>query len=614
MIAALLLLARSFLERLDLPRPSTAAILEATQASRSRAYELTGALTALLPSLVQPVGRPKRPQPSPTPGPEGALEVTHRVLRYLLSHPGASTDTGGRRFYSEGFRRFVLDLRADADDLDLEAFADAVEVPIGTLDGWLRTRAPPEPDETPRADASSLEGTSLHIQTVIAAWRTWSGPFAAFVDHVNDNLRIPLGRSFIARVLFTYNERTPRRRSGRSVDEAAIRGAFEVFFPNAQWVGDGMQVPVVINGERFTFNLELDVDAYSGAFVGASIRDEEDSQAVIEAFEDGLRTVGAAPLAILLDNRSSNHTEDVDEALGDTQRMRSTPGRPQNKAHVEGAFGLFAQQAPPIDVEATSLRDLAKELLRLRVQTFFRSMNHRARRDRNWQSRVDLHGSEPPSEEAIVAARAALEEQRKKRELATAHDLCRADPVVRRFLDETFERLGIIDPEQYARAAIARYGRNIVVEAVAIFEGKNNTGTLPDNVDAARYILGIAKNIGHVHEADEVTQALMRNRVAMRDSLLTSLEADLGAVLRERDRSPRQTLAALIDHALDAHRTIDQLFWIDAAGDLLSRQPPDQQKALFRHLARRIHTTFVLRPHERATMERRLARIVWPVN
>ena len=33
---------------------------------------------------------------------------------------------------------------------------------------------------------------------------------------------------------------------------------------------------------------------------------------------------------------------EVDAALGDvTERIRATPFRPQNKAHCEGAFGLF---------------------------------------------------------------------------------------------------------------------------------------------------------------------------------------------------------------------------------------------------------------------------------
>ncbi|MFP4542134.1 MAG: integrase catalytic domain-containing protein [Opitutales bacterium] len=397
-------------------------------------------------------------------------------------------------------------------------------------------------------------------------------------------------------------------------DEEVSRNSFEVFFPGAQWVGDGMRVPVMINGKRFDFNLELIVDAYSGAFVGASIRDEEDSRAVVEAFEDGVETTGAIPLALLLDNRSSNHAEEVDEALGEAMRMRGTLGRPQNKAHIEGGFGLFSQHAPPLDIDAHSLRELAKEILRLRVQTFARSLNHRPRRDRSWQSRADIYRSKTPAEDEVAAARAALEEQRRKRERAMASELHRADPITLRFLDDTFVRLGIVDPDHHARRALARYGRDIVLEAVAIFEGKASAGTLPDQVDAARYILGIARNIDHVHEADHITQALLRNRVEVGDALLAELRLELSGRLTDDHSSPKQRLHALLDCALGAERTIDQLFWIDATGTLLSQQPTEDQEPLFRHLARRIHTTFALRPLERATIERRLARIVWPVN
>ena len=70
------------------------------------------------------------------------------------------------------------------------------------------------------------------------------------------------------------------------------------------------------NGQRFVFNLELMVDAYSGGFVGMSARDEEDSAAVTEALSDGVATTHEAPLAVLLDNRPSNHTPQVDAALG----------------------------------------------------------------------------------------------------------------------------------------------------------------------------------------------------------------------------------------------------------------------------------------------------------
>jgi hypothetical protein len=97
--------------------------------------------------------------------------------------------------------------------------------------------------------------------------------------------------------------------------------------------------------------------------VGLSIRDEEDSTAVIEALADGIATTGRAPLALLLDNNPSNHTADVDAALGDvTLRLRATQGRPQNKAHCEGAFGLFQRSIPLLDLHATNLRELGRQL------------------------------------------------------------------------------------------------------------------------------------------------------------------------------------------------------------------------------------------------------------
>jgi hypothetical protein len=74
-----------------------------------------------------------------------------------------------------------------------------------------------------------------------------------------------------------------------------LRDAFLTFFPDAQWVGDGSNVAIVVCGVRFEFNLELVIDAYSGAFVGVSLRDEEDSTAVIDAWLDAKQTTTVTP-------------------------------------------------------------------------------------------------------------------------------------------------------------------------------------------------------------------------------------------------------------------------------------------------------------------------------
>lgn len=386
MIAALLLAARHFLAWLDLPRPSVAAILAATGVSRSRAYELVGRLAEVLPTLVLAPGRPpKAAQSAPTATTES---LTRAVVEFLMEHPGAVYTSKKRRVYTERFRLHVIDLFEAQAEIELGTFAAAVSVPVPTIEDWLRRRERRAPAEPAKAKEETDELASLHIQSILDAYRRWRGNFVTFCKHVREHLRLAYGDSLIARILYTYGERTPRKRSGRTPDEEALRNAFDTFFPGAQWVGDGKQVVVTINGDSFTFNFELFVDACSGAFVGACVRDEEDSQAVVDAFHDGVETTGSPPIATILDNKPCNHTEEVDDALGDTIRIRATEGRPQNKAHVEGAFGLFSQTAPSIVVDARSPRDLARKILELQLKTFGRSINHRPRRDRSWRSRV----------------------------------------------------------------------------------------------------------------------------------------------------------------------------------------------------------------------------------
>jgi len=73
-------------------------------------------------------------------------------------------------------------------------------------------------------------------------------------------------------------------------------------------------------------------------------------------------------------------------------------------------------------------------------------------------------------------------------------------------LDDAFARLGLLDPTRHIRDAIACYPRDAIVDAIAIFTGKRTAGTLPDGVDA-RYLLGIARNVPHLHQADPITEA-----------------------------------------------------------------------------------------------------------
>jgi len=585
-IAGLLLAARDHLLGLGLHSDDTESIIEKAGAARSSAYEAKARILAALPSIVRPVGRPRAPASAPPPK---ADALTREALCFVMDHPGCVCGRD-RRVYADSFRRFVLDLHQKHRELEVEELARAVDVPLDTLHDWLRAPAPPQP-EPPESDPTAWKTSNLHIETVLSEWNRWQGGFVPFCEHAREHLRLPYGRTAIAAILEAHGVRLRKKREGRSPDETALRGAFQTFFPGAQWVGDGTPLVVHIFGQAFTFNLELNVDAHTGAFTGASIRDEEDSAALLQAIADGKAATGAAPQAELVDNRPSNLTPEVREALAaeGTLLIPATRARPQNKEHVEGAFGLFQQMAPPLVLDGDTEREVARELLRLVVTTWARTLNHRPRADRGGKSRVELYGEDKPTPERVQQARAELEERLRRQEAARRTLQARQDPLVRQTLAAAFARLAIVDPDGHLLDAIARYPLDPVVDGIAIFEGKRAAGSLPRDLDCpGRYLLGIVRNLAQEREAEQICEAMLRARLEAQDALLAPLVERQRSAERQHADAPG-LLACLIDHALDTERHIDRLFWLDAAGDLIRRQPASDHAALCRLGFRRIH-------------------------
>lgn len=615
-MAALLLVARVALVRCALPAPSVDAILTATGASKSRAYELALKLVGLAPTLVRRSGRPEKAAAAPAAVDTRA--VTLAALEYVMGHPGC-VDRGRRQSYSQGFRCFVLELCTKHPGIEVDTMAQAISVPLGTLKDWLRapvctTAAKAEADPlVVSASGRQADGDVdlLRIQSVIEAWRRWCGSFRDFCEHVQRDLHIRFGRDFVARILATEGLRRATPRGAIVSDEIATRGSFRTYFPGAQWVGDGMQVPVLFGGERFVFNVELDVDAHTAAFVGASVRDAEDSAAVVEAFRGGIDTTGAPPIALLLDNRPSNHTPDVDAAIGRTIRIRATPERPQNKAHVEGAFGLFSQALPPLVIDTCGTpRDQAKRLLALVVDVWAKTTNHRPRPGRNGASRVDLYGDATASDEQIDAARTELRNLAERQQLARRTLEARRRPEVLAYLDDAFARLALLDPERHLRIAIAGHPKTAIVSGVAIFEAKRRTGTLPDGADA-RYLLGIVKNVTATTEGEILADVLWEERMRARDFFLAPLRAERDKLRAEK--TAEEVVSACADRALETTSNLERTFWLETIVALIREQPDDARQPLFRIAARRIEAAFDAPPAVRHDAVRFVGERVLPV-
>jgi hypothetical protein len=538
-----------------------------------------------------------------------APHITRTTLEYVSHHPGCVVAGDGRRRYSVDFRQFLLELFAAHRDIAIEDFANASTVPLGTLKDWLRGGTEGLQPADAKKATFDLGVRGPQIETVLAEWGRWKGPFTAFCDHVQLHCRIPFGRTLISTILEAHGVRTRQRRPGRSPDEQALRGAFETFFPHAQWVGDGTMVLVQVDEQVVAFNVQLDVDAYSDSFLGADVSDVEDSDAVIAATLDGREQTGTLPIALLLDNKPCNHTDEVHAAVGDTIIIPATSYRAQNKAHIEGAFGLLKPTLEGLSLDTSSRHELARSFLRGLVTVWGRTINHRPRPDRAGKSRVELL-DEQPTPEQVEQARKALHERLREQEKRRQTEAARQNPVVRQTLSAAYDRLHLEDPCGHELTATARYPLEAVVEAIAIFEGRRRAGTLPEEKSTAGYLRGIARNIAEEREGWEIALALWDARVAAGDLVARQLNLQRSAFAAAVPE-PEKLTKIYIDQALQSPSRLDRFFWLTAAADHI-RDTPAPYDA-FRLAARRLAATHTTEHRQRVAATRFLAAKVLPI-
>jgi len=364
--AGLLFFVRSLLPE-DLQKIMTLDfILELTGASRSRAYEICRRLPELLPRLFNPPGRKQVAVAD-----SATAAISSAVIEYLMENPGAVCRTGAHARYSDDFRRFVVSLAQQADDLTVRQMSELIRVPEGTLKDWLNpgtyggsssqaavsdtepgsasggtaaahpSVAPAQTDVVPTQEQSDLEPQPAvtvppydpleiycrhaDVRTIITQYRHWTGDFVSFYDHLRKHHSIPHGRTFISTLLQAVGLRSPRRSPGTAYWS---RGTFRNLFPGAHWMGDGTTMAIAFNGHWHVFNVQAVVDTASDAVLSFEVTGVEDEAAVLAAWSQALRTAnGHAPVMLTLDGKPCNHTTTVEQTIVPAILIRSTPGR-----------------------------------------------------------------------------------------------------------------------------------------------------------------------------------------------------------------------------------------------------------------------------------------------
>jgi len=103
------------------------------------------------------------------------------------------------------------------------------------------------------------------------------------------------------------------------------------------------------------------VDQTTACDTASVVTNEECAAGVAEAFRTSLISLGGvAPEGLLHDNKPCHDDQQLRRYVHEhgTTMIPATPSRPENKAILEGAFGLFEQRVGTIRLDDTSPRTL----------------------------------------------------------------------------------------------------------------------------------------------------------------------------------------------------------------------------------------------------------------
>ncbi len=471
LMIALLTLARQIAQALevDLNAP-LAEICRQLGANRTSVYEQLQRLLTALGQLAE--ARPGRPTADTAPEPEhelAALRLTVEVLEFRLQHPGAMIDHPRRTTYADAFRRFILQHHDHWQGTRM-AFAQAVRVPLDTLRDWIANDhaddLQPKIKQRPSVPASASQLTRL----IVDEWMRWVGPARPFMAHAAQCFELSHAQiTRLMKILGMISAR-PRRKTPR------FRGSTQKLTPGTLLVTDGKWLTVQLTDTEQTlyFNWQGIVDQATGCDTAAVVNQQEDAAAVQKAFDSSVRFLGGCvPDALLHDNRPCYDDEKLRQTLKryGTDMIPATLGRAQNKAILEGAFGLFQQRVGPLRLDDTDDDTLIRSAVEEIVRVYTAATNHVPRIELDGRSRLQaLQQACPTAEQRRrdeqFLARLKADHQRPRSRQPLPESL--------RLIEHVFERFDLAghDPKGSLRRFLATFSPAAIRRAAALLAAK----------------------------------------------------------------------------------------------------------------------------------------------
>ena len=557
LMLAILVLARQLAAALAIDlTASMAEICRTLGANRTSVYEQLQRLLACLGEFAK--ARPGRPPATaaPEPGDErAALRLTVEVLEYRLQHPGAVIEHRQRTTYADAFRRFVLQ-RHDHWQGSLQAFADAVQVPLDTLRDWRRDdhaeALEPQDKQRPSVPANASELT----RQIVDEWMHWIGPTRPFISYAAQYF--DLSPALIARLMKILGLIRPRRRRSG----CRYRGSTQTLSPATMLVTDGkwLTLELLDSEQTLYFNWQGIVDQTTGCDTAVVITPQEDATAARQAYERSVHFLGGlVPDALLHDNKPCYDDAQLRQtlALYGTDMIPATLGRAQNKAILEGAFGLWQQRVGTLRLDDTDDDTLLRSAVAEMVRVYTAATNAVPRLELDGRSRLQALQETCPTaeqrqrdEDFLAQLKADHRRPRRREPLPESLQL----------IEHVFERFDLAahDPSGELRRYLATFSTAAIRRAAAILAAKLDHHL--EHRFAHRYLAQIIRTqqdeLDLERAANELLELCQRQHQDW-----TQGEEKHFQILAEQHRDPAALVASVAQRAAFGGLPLQGAFW-----------------------------------------------------
>jgi len=565
---------------------SLSKICRQAEVNRTQLYERKAQLWEALAEIgLAGPGRPARSE-SPPLGAEipAGYGVREQVLHYRLDHPGALVShAAGSTSYSDGFRRFILDL-SDIWVGDLETFCQWAEIPYQTLMSWQRCDRTEPYTPPPKRTLPLLSGSATEeCRTLVQDYARWEGSLREFLSEEAKRLR--LAPTAIRRVL-TITGMIP----SQSHKAPRYRDSTERRTPGAILVTDGKMVEVVssASGEISHYNWQAMVDQATACHTAVVITDNECAQGVLQAFEQSCEFLGYIPRALIHDNKPIHRDAALRAAIEPGTRMiPATPGRPENKAVIEGEFGNYEQAVGAIHLDDSSLENLKRSAVNEVLRAYCAGIDQAGRAEFEGKSRRQVLHKACPNPHADQAFIEQLHGEHTHRGRSQPLP---SQATARRILDTGFARFALeaSDTQGKLRSWLSgRYTPAAIRQGLALFATERDKGRLRGKT-AHRYLVKLIQSSQEELDLRAQEHWLREFAEIERVAWLQDLEHDYAILRTECDNT------ATLDHdlafCLSEKAVFDGLplaraFWEEKLRALLATQC-QRFEAVRRHIRR----------------------------